>query len=192
MKIGIFGGTFDPMTQAHLAIVCEASKKLDTVFIVPTTCDYYKQDRKLFSFDERVQIIRKMISGCEGDIKIDTVEKDKDSKWRTVDTVEYFKKKYPNDELFLIIGKDSYEYFTTWYRFDDILNVAELMVVERSKTNGYKDGIEKPQNFERIPYTSLTIGSELANCSATKVREKLVEELLDLYLSDTGWYSNEN
>ena len=104
-KIGIFGGTFDPFHQGHLTIAVEAAKKLDKVIIVPTICDYYRPDsRKLFTFDEKVAIITRMISNAPGNIVIDCLEKGKDSKWRTVNTVEHFKKLYPNDELYLIIG----------------------------------------------------------------------------------------
>ena len=55
-----------------------------------------------------------MISGVPN-ISISTIEKIQDSKWRTVNTVQYFKEKYPNDELYLIIGEDSYKNFSTWF-----------------------------------------------------------------------------
>ena len=78
-------------------IVIEAAKKLDKVFIVPTICDYYRKEKQpFFTFDQKCTIITQMISTAPGDISIDTVEKDKDSKWRTINTAEYFKKKFPN------------------------------------------------------------------------------------------------
>lgn len=136
-KIGIFGGTFDPFHQGHLKIAVEAAKKLDKVIIVPTICDYYRPDsRKLFTFDEKVTIINQMISNAPGNIWVDSLEKDKDSKWRTINTVEEFKKLYPNDELYLIIGEDSYKNFTTWFRYEDILLMATLMVVQRGNNSG--------------------------------------------------------
>ena len=105
-KIGIFGGTFNPFHLGHLAIVEKALEKLDKVIIVPTVIDYYRPDkRNLFKFDERVRVIMEFISGIPGDVVVDTVEKDKDSKWRTVDTLLYFKQLYPNDELYFIMGE---------------------------------------------------------------------------------------
>ena len=82
-----------------------------------------------------------MISNAPGNIVIDCLEKDKDSKWRTINTVQYFKEKYPNDELYLIIGEDSYKNFPTWFRYEDILLMATLMVVQRG--NDSRDDVEK-------------------------------------------------
>ena len=183
-KIGIFGGTFDPFHQGHLKIAVEAAKKLDKVIIVPTICDYYRPDsRKLFTFDEKVAIITQMTSNAPGNIVIDCLEKDKDSKWRTINTVEHFKKLYPNDELYLIIGEDSYKNFTNWFRYEDILLMATLMVVQRG--NDSRDVFEKD-----IPCEKLNIGNDFLESSSTKVRNKLISELMEMYLSDADWYNN--
>ncbi len=181
MKIGIFGGTFDPFHLGHLKIATEAAKSLDRVYIVPTICNYYRPDkRQLFTFDEKCRIITEMISGSKGDIRIDTIEKDQDSKWRTIDTVEHFRKAFPDDELYLIIGEDSYKDFDTWFRYDDILNLATLMVVQR----GTGEDVVKT-----IPCENLEIGKDFLEASASKVRDKLIEELMDMYLSDKEWYN---
>lgn len=174
--------TFDPFHQGHLKIAVEAAKKLDKVIIVPTICDYYRPDsRKLFTFDEKVAIITKMISNAPGNIVIDSLEKDKDSKWRTVNTVEHFKKLYPNDELYLIIGEDSYKNFPTWFRYEDILLMATLMVVQRGNS---KDDLVK-----EVPCEELYIGKDFLEASSSKVRNKLISELMEMYLDDADWYN---
>lgn len=166
-----------------MKIAVEAAKKLDKVIIVPTICDYYRPDsRKLFTFDEKVAIITKMISNAPGNIVIDSLEKDKDSKWRTVNTVEHFKKLYPNDELYLIIGEDSYKNFPTWFRYEDILLMTTLMVVQRGNNN--KDDLVKT-----IPCEELHIGKDFLEASSSKVRNKLISELMDMYLDDADWYN---
>lgn len=180
MKIGIFGGTFDPMHNGHLRIITEASKKLDKVIIVPTICDYYRNPRKLFSFDERVRIITKMITSIPYDVTIDIIEKDKDSKWRFINTLEYFRKIYPTDELYVIIGEDSYKAFDTWFRYDDILNMSTLMVVKRGKNTNL---------VKTLPCELLDIGNDFLEASSTKIRDKLIEELTDMYLTDSEWYN---
>lgn len=182
MKIGILGGTFDPFHQGHLRIATEAAKKLDRVVIVPTICDYYRADgRKLFTFDERCQIITQMISGHPNDITLDTVERNEGKDWRFINTVEYFKEKFPKDELYVIIGEDSYENFKTWSRWEDILKLAKLLVVQR----GTPDDIVKD-----IPCDELVIGKDFLELSSTKVRNKLISELMDMYLDDAEWYND--
>lgn len=121
-----------------------------------------------------------MISGIHN-ISISTIEKNQDSKWRTVDTVKYFKEKYPDDELYLIIGEDSYENFQTWFCYEDILLMATLMVVQRGTEKDYK---------KELPYEELNIGDDFLEASSSKVRNKLITELLDMYLSDADWYNN--
>ena len=181
MKIGIFGGSFDPFSDGHLAIVIEAAKKLDKVIIVPTICDYYRKEKQpFFTFNQKCTIITTMISNTER-ISLNRLEEDKDSKWRSINTVEYFKKLYPNDDLYFIIGQDSYENFKTWFRFDDITNLVTLMVVPREEKFGYIDG---------LPCELLNIDPKYLKTSATKIREKLSEEALDMYLSDREWYNN--
>ena len=180
MKIGIFGGTFDPFHVGHMAIIKAALSKVDKVFIVPTICDYYRPDKRhLFSFDEKVRIITEMTLAMK-DVEIDLIERDKDSKWRTINTVEYFAKKYPDDELYLIIGEDSLRNFPTWFRYDDILLHCTLLVANR--------GIELDS---KIQHEVIDIGSGYEESSSSKVRQKLVEELIDMYLSDRDWYNFE-
>lgn len=124
-----------------------------------------------------------MISNAPGNITVDCLEKDKDSKWRTINTVQYFKEKYPNDELYLIIGEDSYKNFTTWFRYEDILLMTTLMVVQRG--NDSIEDVEKD-----IPCEKLDIGNDFLESSSSKVRNKLISELMDMYLADADWYNN--
>ncbi len=180
MKIGIFGGTFDPFHVGHLAIAKAALSKVDKLFIVPTICDYYRPDKRhLFNFDEKVRIITEMTLAMKN-VEIDLVERDKDSKWRTINTVEYFAKKFPDAELYLIIGEDSLKNFPTWFRYDDILNMCTLLVANR--------GIPVQSD---IAHEVIDIGNDFEESSSSKVRQKLIEELIDMYLSDKDWYNFE-
>lgn len=189
-KIGIFGGTFDPWTVGHAAVLTKAfqQKLVDKIFIVPTTVNYYRPDKRyLFSFDEKLLIIRDFLVGFKYDAEIDTVEKDKNGDWRTIDLVQYFKERFPNDELYLIIGEDSFKEFKTWTRYEDILKYAKLIVANR------KDHVVKTQaltNEGQLPAIPLDMGNAFEDCSATKVRNRLIEELMDMYLSDRDWYND--
>ena len=183
-KIGIFGGSqsFDPFTIGHANVVKKAFQqlKLDKVIIVPTTVNYYRPDKRyLFTFDEKVRIIQNFTCGIRENVEIDTIEKDKDGSWRTIDLVQYFKKKFPTDNLYLIIGEDSYNDFKTWTRWEEILDYVRLAVANRGGEWTEKD----------IPHLSIDMGKDFEDCSATNTRNKLIEELIELYLSDSSWYS---
>ncbi len=159
--------------------------KLDKIFIVPTTVNYYRKDKRyLFTFDEKVRIIQNFITGFNKPVEIDSIEKDKDGTWRTIDLVQYFKEKFPEDELFLIIGEDSYSEFKTWTRWPDILKYVKLGVANRAHR-----GCPGNWRQEDVPAEAINMGTAFEDCSATNVRNKLIEEIMDLYLSDTEWYS---
>lgn len=179
MKIGIFGGTFDPFTVAHTAIVQKALEKLDMVYVVPTTVNYYRKDKRyLFTTDEKAEIIQNFLCGIKGKTEVSLVEKDKSSKWRTIDTVEMFRRKHPGDELYLILGEDSYREFETWFRYGDILQLARLIVFTR------KDGGE----FDKYSPELIRLKG-FEDVSATSVRQRLIGEIMDLYLSDREYYA---
>lgn len=182
MKIGIFGGSFDPFTIGHANVVKKAFQqlKLDKIIIVPTTVNYYRPDKRyLFTFDEKVRIIQNFTCGIRENVEIDTIEKNKDGSWRTIDLVQYFKKKFPTDNLYLIIGEDSYNDFKTWTRWEEILDYVQLAVANRGGDWTKKD----------VPHLGIDMGREFEDCSATNTRNKLIEELIELYLSDSSWYS---
>ena len=190
-RIGIFGGSFDPWHIGHQAILQKAfeQKLVDKVFIVPTTVNYYRLDKRfLFNFEEKVRIIQDFLVGFKYDAVIDTIEKDKDGSWRTIDLVQYFKNQFPHDELYLIIGEDSFKEFKTWTRYEDILRVVKLIVANR------KEHVTKTKALTEkgeIPAIPLDMGEAFEDCSATNVRNRLIEDLMDMYLSDKSWYNTE-
>lgn len=189
-RIGICGGTFDPFHKGHLALIVKAFEQnlVDKVVVVPTTVNYYRPDKRyLFSYDEKVIIIKEFLMKIDYDVEIDTIEKDKGGDWRTIDLVQYFKEKFPNDELYLIIGEDSFKEFKTWTRYEDILKYVKLIVANR------KDHVVKTQaltNEGQLPAIPLDMGNAFEDCSATRVRNRLIEELMDMYLSDRDWYND--
>ena len=178
-KIAIFGTTADPFTKGHFEIVKESIKRFDEVIIVPTSVRYYKKSRQLFSFSERVDIITYLISSLKN-IKISRIEEDKDDNWRAIDTIAELMSEDKDAEYYYIIGQDSYENFKTWYRYRDILNLVTLVVVPR--------GEGQLQADSEIPFELLEISKKFNNSSATKVRQKLIDEIKRMYLESFEYF----
>lgn len=170
----IFGTTADPFTMAHLEIVKTAAKKFDKVFVVPTSVNYYRNKNVLFSFQDRIDIINEMIKDLPN-VYLDTVEMNKGTDWRAIDTIKHFVKCYPQYNFHYIIGQDSYENFKTWYDYKEILKLVKLVVVQR--------GDYEIATFADIPYSVMNINNNFSNTSATEVRQKLVQLAKDIYLS---------
>lgn len=185
--------SFDPFHIGHMAIITKAFEqlKLDKVVIVPTTVNYYRQDKRyLFTYDEKCIIIRHFLCSCPYNVEIDTIEKDKDGSWRTIDLVQYFRKEYPNDVLYLIIGEDSFKEFKTWTRWKEIIDYVRLAVANRSDhvTKTIEFNRNKDPDDDTLVATPIDMGTEFEECSATNTRNKLIAETMDNYLSDAEWY----
>ena len=129
MRLGIFGGTFDPVHFGHLALAeeCLAAANLDELWLVPAASPPHKGGKKLSRFDQRKEMLELAIAGNEK-FKVEPMEADRPGPSFTIDTLEEIHKRKPNDELFLIIGGDSALEFSTWKDPDKIASLATLVV----------------------------------------------------------------
>lgn len=140
MRIGIFGGSFDPVHIGHLWIA-EAAKEslqLDHVRWIPAAKSPLKPDGPIASDQDRLQMVQLAVSGCDGHL-VDDREIRRGKVSYTVDTLEEIAAEYSQAELFLIIGSDSLGSFPRWYRPDRLLELATPAVVQR--------GGEEPIDF---------------------------------------------
>lgn len=129
MRLGIFGGTFDPVHFGHLALAeeCLAVAGLDEVWLVPAASPPHKGGKKLSRFDQRKEMLELAIAGNEK-FKVEPMEADRPGPSFTIDTLEEIQKRRPNDELFLIIGGDSALEFSTWKDPAKIASLATIIV----------------------------------------------------------------
>ena len=129
MRLGIFGGTFDPVHFGHLALAeeCLAVAGLDEVWLVPAASPPHKGGKKLSRFDQRKEMLELAIAGNEK-FKVEPMEADRPGPSFTIDTLEEIHKRKPDDELFLIIGGDSALEFSTWKDPSKIASLATIIV----------------------------------------------------------------
>ena len=129
MRLGIFGGTFDPVHFGHLALAeeCLAAANLDELWLVPAASPPHKGGKKLSRFDQRKEMLELAIAGNEK-FKVEPMEADRPGPSFTIDTLEEIQKRRPNDELFLIIGGDSALEFSTWKDPAKIASLATIIV----------------------------------------------------------------
>jgi nicotinate-nucleotide adenylyltransferase len=133
MRIGIFGGTFDPVHLAHLILAeqCREQAKLDQVLFVPAALPPHKQTQPLTSFAQRVEMLSLAISGNAA-FRIDELEKGRPGPSYTVDTLVQLQAARPGDELCFILGSDSLHELHLWYQPCRILELATLLVNART------------------------------------------------------------
>lgn len=132
MRIGIFGGTFNPPHLGHknLALQIKEAADLDRIIIIPAFVPPHKQAQQLASGEHRAKMCEIMF--VEDFFTVSDIEIRRQGKSYTYDTVCQLKDEYPDDELFLIIGSDMLLSFHKWFRYEDILSYVTLCVASRS------------------------------------------------------------
>ncbi len=131
-RVGILGGTFNPLHIGHLAIaeVAQEQMDLDKVIFVPSYLPPHKRIANLAPADERLEMVRLAIKE-NPKFDISNYEVEKGGKSYTIETVRYFQDKFPDAKLFFIVGGDSAADLHTWKNIDKILEIVTFIVVNR-------------------------------------------------------------
>jgi nicotinate-nucleotide adenylyltransferase len=132
-KIGIFGGTFDPIHHAHLILARDALEALglEKVIFVPAAASPHKLEQKLAAAETRLEMVRVAIAGEPG-FECDPLELERASPSYAVDTVEALRHREPDAELFFLIGEDNVSRLATWHRFAELSQMVQFVVLDRT------------------------------------------------------------
>jgi nicotinate-nucleotide adenylyltransferase len=132
-RIGVFGGSFDPVHQGHLIMAAEALDRLrlDELLFVPARRPSHKRARKLSPVEHRIAMLRLAVRG-EPRFRVSRIEADGDDVNFTVRTLEVLARQERADYYF-VMGQDSLEEFPGWHEPDRILALARLAVVPRGE-----------------------------------------------------------
>lgn len=130
MRIGIYGGCFNPPHKMHERIAEDLIEKgyLDKVIFVPTGDYYFK--RNLENSMKRIEML-KLICKDNGKLEVSNYEVEKYR--HTYQTLQHFQNRYPNDEIYFITGSDNFKSIDTWENYIVILENFGLIVVQRNE-----------------------------------------------------------
>jgi nicotinate-nucleotide adenylyltransferase len=134
MRIGIFGGTFDPPHYGHLIVAEQAREQaaLDQVWFVLSARPPHKVDRPITPFDRRSEMLALALAGQEDKYRVETIERDRPGLSYTADTLDALAQQHPNNDWFLILGADSIKDLPGWHDPQRILSKATILVAARS------------------------------------------------------------
>jgi nicotinate-nucleotide adenylyltransferase len=132
LRLAIFGGTFDPIHQAHLSVAREAARQydLDRVLFVPASHPPHKGGRAAAPYEDRVRMAE---LACEGEplFEVSRLEEGERVSY-SIHTIEKVRSSLgAEDELFFLIGADAFAEIRTWYRWEDLVRLVRFIVVSR-------------------------------------------------------------
>ena len=132
MRLAIFGGTFDPIHQAHLAVAREAADRfhLDRVLFIPAARPPHKQHGACAPYEDRVRMAE-MATAADPRFQVSRLEEGTTRSY-SIDTIGKIRAEMaPGDELFFIIGADAFAEIQTWHRWRDVARAVRFLVVSR-------------------------------------------------------------
>ena len=132
MKIALFGGTFDPIHNAHIAVARSARKAfgLDRVLIIPASNPPHKDTRETEAYEHRYRMVELACADLDG-LEPSRLEAGVDKSY-SIHTIERLRQTLqPRDELFFLIGADAFAEVRTWFRWMDVIKSVAFIVVSR-------------------------------------------------------------
>jgi nicotinate-nucleotide adenylyltransferase len=133
MRLGVFGGSFDPVHYGHLLLAecCREQCRLDEVWFVPAATPPHKQNRDVTAARWRVEMLQLAVGGAES-LRVATLEVERGGVSYTIDTLTEIHRQQPEDELFLLMGADSLGDLPTWREPQAVCALAIPVVVRRA------------------------------------------------------------
>ncbi len=169
MKLGLFGGSFDPIHHGHLIAAQDVLEtlSLDRVIFVPSFHSPLKDMNPGLSGEERTMLVRLAVEGVPG-FDVSTVEIDRGGVSYTVETVRELKRCYPSDDLYWIIGQDQVGKLSDWRGIEELAGLIGFASVKRP-------GVSAPGTPEVPGLRLCPVDSHACDISSTDIRKRIRE-----------------
>ncbi len=174
-KVGIMGGTFNPIHNGHLILAQEAKEQfdLDEIWFLPSRRQPHKDSRELPEDEKRLAMLSAALEGNEAfRISLLEMERKKELTY-SYDTMTELKEKYPETEFFFIIGADSLFQMHKWYRFEELLKGLIFLAAPRAGEEGIDKMKELAAEYgKKYQARIFIIEMPYIEISSTEIRKK--------------------
>ncbi len=163
MKIGIFGGTFNPVHIGHIrgAISVYEAFKLDKVIFMPTGIPPHKKD-DVAPAEYRYEMVLLSIEGIDN-FYVSKIEIDSNRVNYTIDSIKILKRKYEGDDLFFVVGTDAFFYFELWKDYKELMKLTSFILMRRPEY----DVSQIIQKYEKV-IEFVRVGEKFTDTPKTK------------------------
>lgn len=161
-KLAIFGGTFDPVHNAHIQLsrwVCK-ELKTDQVLFIPNFQHPFHKRKNITLPEHRLEMLR-IATRDFSELQVETYEIERAQVSYTIDTLRYMRRKYPQSELYILIGADNIAEFDKWKEAEQIFTLCTVAVYLRNL------------NFQKKDNRFLYLNNPLFDVSSTRIRERI-------------------
>lgn len=200
MRVGVFGGAFDPVHLGHLILAEHAREaaELDEVWFLPSYKPPHKTDRALSRFDQRCDLVTLATAGQPA-FKLEPIERELPPPSYTAETLAELRRRHPGASFHLLLGADSFLDLPNWYEPARVVEQAELVVVGRPGFLETLDEAAVGQVIRAIhrQFTLKLVGSPLIDISSRDLRQRvaegrsvrfLVPRAVEEYIREKGLY----
>ncbi len=168
--IGLFGGTFDPLHHGHIIVaewLTEILELQKTIFI-PTKIHPFNKRQGISPAPQRLEMLQNVLKSFDN-FELSTFELDRETVSYAVDTIKYFKNKFPSQELYYFIGSDNLDSFLKWKDPFQILDLCYLAVYNRGHFDHEPDISSHPK--------VLLVESPLIEISSSHIRKRISKQM---------------
>lgn len=189
-KIGLLGGTFDPVHSGHLQIATWALNhlSLQRFLFIPNNVHPFFKRSDITTVEQRVTMLQLAITGQPA-FAIEPFEVQRDKISYTVDTLRYLRQKYPKSELLLFMGSDNVPDFDRWKEAEMILNLVRVCVYPRTLKGRKVDESDTRFTFLNSPEIKISSTEIRKRIAAGKSCTSLLPPVVESYIRENNLYS---
>ncbi|MDR2832354.1 MAG: nicotinate-nucleotide adenylyltransferase [Streptococcaceae bacterium] len=170
-QVGILGGNFNPVHQAHLAIadLVKQHLSLDLVYLMPEFLPPHIDTKTTIEPIHRLNMLERAVIG-NPNLGIETIELSRGGKSYTYETILELKELNPDTDYYFIIGSDMVEYLPKWYKIDELTHLVQFV------------GVKRGEKEIQTPYPVIWVDVPKMDISSTMIRQMFKENILPNYL----------
>lgn len=171
-RVGLYGGTFDPLHSGHLHLITEILRRnlVDEILIIPAGIPWMREHQPKATPADRLEMVRLGVAELPAEIqvrvKVSDIEVIRTGPTYTIDTVAELKSEYPSSRFVLILGSDAFANFAMWHRAEELRKLVEILIIAREG-----EGLD----IDALDVSSTSIRSNLS--ALPNVRSSSAEDL---------------